>query len=142
MTCTFFGHKDCFEGIKPKLKEVIMNLIDNFGVDLFLVGDKGNFDRIVKSALKEIAKEKPQIKYYVVTPYLPGKPTFYDMNKTVLPEGVENVPRKFAISYVNKWMIENSECSIVYVKRNFGGAYKFSKMAKRKHKIYINLSEK
>ena len=32
-TCTFFGHRDCPETIKPKLREVLINLITNHSVE-------------------------------------------------------------------------------------------------------------
>ena len=40
-SCTFFGHRDCLEMIKPKLKEVLIDLITNHGVDMFYVGHQG-----------------------------------------------------------------------------------------------------
>lgn len=36
--CTFFGHQDCPSSIKPKLREVLIDLIENHTVDMFYVG--------------------------------------------------------------------------------------------------------
>ena len=33
--CTFFGHRDCPETIKAKLREVLVDLITNHGVDAY-----------------------------------------------------------------------------------------------------------
>ena len=39
--CTFFGHRDCPETIKPYLREVLIDLINNQEVDTFYVGNRG-----------------------------------------------------------------------------------------------------
>ena len=36
--CTFFGHRDCPESVKPKLREVLVDLVTNHDVDMFYVG--------------------------------------------------------------------------------------------------------
>ena len=52
--CTFFGHHDCPEGIKPKLREVLIDLVENQSVTLFYVGNKGAFDRMVCAVLRDL----------------------------------------------------------------------------------------
>ena len=52
--CTFFGHRDCPETIKTKLREALVDLITNHGVDMFYVGHQGQFDAYVHSELKKI----------------------------------------------------------------------------------------
>ena len=59
--CTFFGHRDCPEAIRPKLREVLIDLITNFGADMFYVGNQGQFDAYVYSELKKLEQEYPQI---------------------------------------------------------------------------------
>lgn len=71
--CTFFGHRDCPETIKPRLREVLIDLICNQGVNTFYVGNQGQFDGIVRSVLRELEKEYPEIHYAVVPAYMPGK---------------------------------------------------------------------
>ena len=53
VACTFFGHRDCPESIKPKLRKVLVDIITNHGVDMFYVGHQGQFDAYVHSELKE-----------------------------------------------------------------------------------------
>lgn len=48
--CTFFGHRDCPSSIKPKLREVLIDLIENHAVDMFYVGQQGAFAKLVKHA--------------------------------------------------------------------------------------------
>ena len=68
--CTFFGHRDCPETIKPKLREVLVDLITNHGVDMFYVGHQGQFDAYVHSTLKALKQEYPQTNYAVVLAYM------------------------------------------------------------------------
>ena len=55
ITCTFFGHRDAPSEIREKVKDAVIELRNKCGVDMFLVGDSGGFDRIVKSVLTELA---------------------------------------------------------------------------------------
>ena len=104
--CTFLGHRDCPETIKPKLREVLIDLIINHDVDMFYVGHQGQFDAYVHSELKKLKQAHPQISYAVVLAYMPGKKTAYhDYSDTMLPEGIESVHPRYAISWRNNWMI-------------------------------------
>ena len=97
--CTFFGHRDCPETLKSKLREMLIDLITNHNVDMFYVGNQGRFDAIVRGVLRELKKEYPQINYAVVLAYMPGKQVEYDdYSDTMLPEGIETVHPRFAIS--------------------------------------------
>ena len=42
--CTFFGHRNYPELIKPKLRATLIDLITNYEVDTFYVGHQGQFD--------------------------------------------------------------------------------------------------
>ena len=58
---------------------------------------------------------------------------------TIYPEGIESVPKRFAISWRNKWMLTESEYVVAYVKHSWGGAAKYYEMAEKKGKNVINL---
>ena len=108
--CTFFGHRDCPETIKPKLRQVLIDLIDNHNVDMFYVGNQGRFDALVRSELRDLQREYPQINYAVVLAYMPSKQTEYDdYSDTMLPEGIESVHPRYAISWRNNWMLKQSD---------------------------------
>ena len=141
MTCSFFGHRDCPEAVKPGIKAIIEELILNKNAIIFYVGNNGNFDGYVYDILKELKIKYPFISYAVVLAYHPKEALFIDPSDTILPGGIENVPKRFAISYRNKWMIDKSDCVIVYVRRSYGGAARFFEMAKKKKKLCINLFE-
>lgn len=141
MTCIFFGHKDSPQNIKLLLKTTIVDLIETKGVDVFYVGNHGNFDAMVKSVLLELS-EQYNINYYIVLAYLPfNKTEGADYSHTVYPEGIEATPKRFAISFRNKWMIEQSDYVISYITHSFGGAAQFVERARKKGKTIINLSE-
>ena len=60
---------------------------------------------------------------------------------TVLPDGIETVPPRFAINYRNKFMLENADFVITYVTHSWGGAAKYKQMAEKKKKRIIELGE-
>ncbi len=78
MVVAFFGHRDAREDIKPKIKEVITDLIENHGADTFLVGNNGKFDAMVTNVLTEAEALYPHIKYSVVLAYHPVEKREYE----------------------------------------------------------------
>ena len=137
MNCTFFGHANAPSEIKSRLKEVITKLIENRGVDRFYVGNHGNFDRMALAVLKELSEVYPQIDYCVVYAYLPQDCD--DFLHTVYPEGIETVPKRFAINYRNNWMIHQSDIVITFVVKSYGGAAEFKKIAEKQGREIIEL---
>ena len=128
--CTFFGHRDCPETIKPKLREVLVELITNHDVDTFYVGHQGQFDAIVRSMLQELIKEYPQTHYAVVLAYMPGMKNEYDdYSDTMLPEGIESVHPHYAISWRNNWMLRQSDYVVTYITHSWGGAARYARKA-------------
>ena len=140
--CTFFGHRDCPSSIKPKLREVLIDLIENHAVDMFYVGQQGAFDGIVRSVLKELVSVYPHIRYAVVLERLPSKRDEFDTHDysdTMLPEGIESVHPRYAISWCNNWMLRRSDYVVTYITHTWGGAAQFAKKAKNAGKQLINI---
>lgn len=141
-TVTFFGHKDTPKETEPTLRSTLIDLIENHNAVNFYVGNNGNFDIMVRRVLKELSAIYP-VDYSVVLAYLPvQKDENENLKNTILPEGIETVPKRFAISYRNKWMIDHSDIVVTYVTHNFGGASQFKALAERKGKRVIELSAK
>lgn len=132
-TCCFFGHREVTHNIRDKLKAIIENLITEDGVTEFYAGNQGQFDCIVFSVLKELKTEYPQIRYTVVLAYMPDEhiKELYGED-TLYPDGMESVPKKFAISKRNDWIIQQSGIAICYVHKITGGAAKFREKAEKK----------
>ena len=140
MVCTFFGHKDTPKEIEPTLRSTLIDLIENKNVNVFYVGNNGNFDTMVRHQLEDLYKTY-HITYSVVLAYLPTEKNKYDnLSNTIYPEGLETVPKRFAISWRNKWMIQQSDIVVTYVTHNFGGAAQFKEMAVRQSKYVVEVS--
>lgn len=141
-SCTFFGHRECPDFIKSKLREVLIDLITNHDVDMFYVGNQGRFDAIVRGVLRELKEEYPQINYAVVLVYMPGKQTEYDdYSDTMLPEGIESVHPRYAISWRNNWMLKQSDYVVTYITHSYGGAVQYAKKAGFWKKTIVSLIE-
>ncbi len=139
-TCTFFGHRDCPASVAPKLREVLMDLIENHGVDLFYVGRQGAYDAMVRAVLKELILVYPHIRYAVVLERIPRKrDALDDYSDTMLPESIETVHPRFAISWRNRWMLRQSDYVVACVTHPWGGAAQFVKEAHMANKCVVNL---
>ena len=95
---------------------------------------------MVYSVLKELKANYPHIRYTVVLAYMPDEyiKEFYGED-TLFPDGLENVPKKFAISKRNDWMIQQSGFAVCYVHKITGGAAKFREKAEKKKLNIINV---
>ena len=106
------------------------------------MGNHGDFDAMVRAQLREAADIYPHIRYALVLAYLPQKSSEFDsrdFSETLFPEGIETVPKRFAISWRNKWMLQQADYVVTCVTHSWGGAAQFAEMAKRQHKKVINL---
>lgn len=140
-TCTFFGNKDAPSDIRPLIRATIIDLIENHNVDTFYVGNQGAFDNMIYLELKELKKSYPFIEYSIVLAYLPKNPQQNDLTDyslSIYPEGLETVPRKFAIDRRNRIMIDRSDLVVTYI-RHAGSAKKFADIAANKGKEIIEI---
>ena len=65
--------------------------------------------------LRELAEEYPDIRYAVVLAYLPEAISQEaDFSDTMLPEGVETIHPKYAITWRNNWMLRESDYVVTY----------------------------
>ena len=62
-----------------------------------------------------------------------------EYGETMLPEGIESVHPRYAISWRNKWMLNESDMVICYIIHSWGGAARYVEMARKKHKTIIEL---
>lgn len=140
-TCCFFGHKDTPPDVKSALYAAIEELITEHGVEVFYVGNHGNFDAYVRFALRQLRKKYPHIRYAVVLAYMPGEVSEYDADHsdTMLPEGIEEVHPRYAIDWRNRWMLRQSQYVICYIHHHWGGAAKYVQASQRQGKTAINL---
>lgn len=140
--CTFFGHRDCPPSTGPQVKRLLEDEISNRGIDRFYVGNRGQFDALVTRVLRELKRDFPHIRYYVVLAYLPGRSSGRDLeDETLFPEGLERVPPRYAINRRNNWMLEQADLVVSYVDRSWGGAAQQVKKARAAGKRVVNLPD-
>ena len=140
MVGTFFGHRDTPTDIEHALRRAIQDLIENKKVDVFYVGNQGNFDALVRRVLKDIQIQYPHVQYTVVLAYMPTEKDIYeDFSDTIYPDGLETVPKKFAIVARNQWMLNKADYVVSYVTCSTGGAARFTALAEKKGKTIIRL---
>ena len=143
MTCCFFGHKDAPPSIYNKLEEAIEKVIAEDGATGFLVGNQGQFDGMVLKALRRMKEKYPHISYNVVLAYMPAEKEEwnpYNFGETMLPEGIERIHPRYAISWRNKWMVNEADVVVAYVTHSWGGAAQYMEMAAKKEKQIINIA--
>ena len=92
------------------------------------------------SVLRDLKKEYPHIQYAVVLAYMPGKQSEYDdYSDSMLPEGIEVIHPRYAISWRNNWMLKQSDYVVTYITHAWGGAAQFAKKAEKQTKTVVNL---
>ena len=104
-TCTFFGHRDCPDSIRANLYQAVVHMIEENNVDRFYIGHQGRFDRLALAVMQQAATEYPHIHYEVVLAYVPTdarRTNLPESTHTLMPEGIETVPKRFAISHRNR----------------------------------------
>lgn len=143
MICAFFRHKDSPENVKPMIEAAIRQIMKRYPDTTFYVGHNGNFDRMVLSVLKKLSAEIPALSYAIIFAYLPTSKLAecYNGLTTVYPEGIECVPKRYAISYRNNWIVKQADMIICYITHDFGGAAQFVKKAENKGKTVYNVAD-
>lgn len=136
-SCFFIGHREADERLIPKLTTVVERLITEEQVLYFYVGGYGGFDHIAASAVKQIKRHHPEITLKLVLPYHPAEqpieaPAGYD--GTYYPDGLENVPRQFAIVRANKIMVDTSDWLVTYVRHGASNSRSLLEYAQRREK--------
>ena len=138
MTVTFCGHAQISqsEKIEKWLYDVTQKLIEQ-GATTFFLGGYGAFDSLAASVLREQKKQYPQIELVLVLAYLNTGRNTSGYDSTVYPP-LETVPRRFAISHRNRWMVESADVVVAYVLHDWGGAATTLRCAKQKKKQIIS----
>ena len=141
MKITFCGHKDVAdrEAVERWLCSICSELITQ-GADEFYLGGYGGFDHMCAVVLRELKYANPHIRLILVLPYLNSSILTDGYDETVYPP-LESVPRRFAISRRNEWMVMESDVVVAYVTHGWGGAAKTLKYARRKKKQILLFGE-
>lgn len=134
-TCFFIGNRHTPNSIKEQLIEVVEQHITEYGVTTFIVGRYGNFDSMVSVVLRKAKKKYTDIKLYLLAPYALNQkiesPT--DFDGTLYPDGLEKVPKPYAIVQANRYMVQRSDYLIAYCK-HIGNTHNIVTYAQRREK--------
>lgn len=142
-SCFFIGHREADERLLPRLVSIVERLVMVENVSCFYVGGYGGFDRIAASAVKRVKQSHPEILLMLVLPYHPAErpvETPYGFDGTYYPEGMESVPRRYAIVQANKSMVESVDWLIAYVRHGGSNSQKILEYAKKRSIRYINIA--
>ena len=141
--CAFFGHRLICGDLSEALENAIRAAIAD-GATEFWVGGYGNFDSMAAGCVRRLKKEYSRISLYLIYAYLPTKedPMINSYDGTIYPEGLELVPKRFAVSKRNQWIVRDCDMVIAYVDKTYGGAYAACQFAKKKGRVVVDLAEK
>lgn len=142
-SCFFIGHRESDERLLPTLVNAIERLVVSEDVTCFYVGGYGGFDRIAASAVKQVKQRHPEITLMLVLPYHPAERPVeipYGFDGTYYPEGLENIPRRFAIVKANKIMVDSVDWLVAYVRHGASNSQRILEYAKKRSVSHINLA--
>ena len=135
-TCFFIGHRDAPDSILPALSAAIEKRITEDGVGQFVVGHYGKFDSLAAQAVRKAKKQHPDILLFYLRPYHPAERPFTPagFDGSFYPPGMETVPRKLAIVRANRYMVDNSQFLIAYVRYTVSNAWELTEYALKREK--------
>lgn len=138
---TFCGHREVQEPEKVRkwLYETVSGLIRE-GADVFYLGGYGGFDRIALSVVNKAKETHPGLRAVLVLPYLDRSMDLDAYDGSIYPP-LEKVPRRFAISRRNRWMVDQADVVVAYVIHEWGGAATTLRYAEAKKKTIIRFPE-
>jgi hypothetical protein len=146
-TVSLFGHRQIedLRLLEKRLKEIIQKITNSDRYISFLIGRHGEFDEFTASVIKRHEAEARNENYdmTLILPYSVADIEYYEeyYDGVDIPSSIQALDPKSVIEARNRWMIEHSDLVIVWVERNYGGAYKAMKYAKKLGKRIINLCE-
>lgn len=112
-------------------------LICQEGVSYFYVGSHGEFDRLATTAVKKMKEKYPGITLMLVLPYHPAErqvvlsPGF---DGSYYPDGMESVPRRYAIVRANQRMVDTCDWLVCYVRHGASNSGKLLEYAEKREK--------
>ena len=141
MVVTFCGHREVQEPerVFKWLYETVSGLIRE-GADVFYLGGYGGFDRMALSAVNKAKEAHPGLRAILVLPYLNSSMDLDAYDGSIYPP-LEKVPRRYAISRRNRWMVDQADVVVAYVIHEWGGAATTLRYAEAKKKTIMRFPE-
>ncbi len=124
-----------YREIEDCLSEILFELLRNKEFIEFQIGRNGEFDIFAASCIKRIQKclGCDNSAMTLVLPYPVSDIEYYEKyyDSILIPKEISKIHPKKAITARNKWLVENSDMLIAYVRRESGGAAACLKMAEK-----------
>ena len=145
--CTFAGHRTAPDTLKNELIKSVADLVEQ-GVTTFYVGNNGNFDALSASAVRAVKQQHKDIRLILVLPKMTSSVQnhrdyySYMYDEILIPTQSDEAHFKAMITLRNKWMVDNSDYIITYIRKEIGGAYNTFRYAKTKSIRIIEISKK
>lgn len=142
----FFGHRylDDLRKVEERLTPIVAGLLRSKEYVELNIGRDGEFDEFAASVIKRTRRDMDtnNSALTLVLPYMKSKLEDYEKyyDEIVIPEPCYNKHYKAAITERNKWMVEQADLVVVFVKKGSGGAYTAMKCAEKLEKQIINLA--
>ena len=132
--CFFIGHRNATEAVRPLLDDAVEQHITEYGVTEFVAGHYGRFDYMAAGAVRAAKKRHPEVTLTLLLPYYPFDRDTEGYDCTYYPEGMEDVPKPYAIVRANERMIKTADYLICYDAGLVGKTRDFVALARRREK--------
>ena len=116
-TCFLIGHRDVPFDLREKLEKAIDEAITEHGIEEFVVGHYGEFDKLAADCLAEKKQQCPELRLVLLLPYHPTERRFalpQGFDASFYPPGMETVPRRVAVVRANEYMAKRCDLLICY----------------------------
>ena len=106
-----------------------------------------NFDGSFSAAVRGLKRKYPEIKLILIKPYFSNELNTnkeyyeYTYDDVVIPDILAGVHPKSAITKRNRWMVENSDFIVTYVRSDNGGAFEAKKYAAKLDKVIFETND-
>ena len=118
-SCFLMGNRNAPENLEKTVLSVMESHIRDYGVDTFIVGHYGNFDRLSYLAGKRLKESFPFIKVYRLTPYPFNKSLKQRDDEKgdgwYFPATMKPIPSAYAIVQANRCVINEVTHLILYI---------------------------
>lgn len=149
----FTGHRDIdprnIQSIKEKLREIIINCVNDGFTDFYNGGARG-FDLLAAEAVLELKKTYPSLRLHIIVPcsnqtrgWREEDVIRYESVTTHADEVKCLSPVYFdgCMQVRNRYMVDNSELLIAYLEREAGGSAGTVKYAEKIGAAVINIAD-
>ena len=139
MIVTFCGYAR-FSKSEEHEQQILAFLEEKIGdqpADMYL-GGYGSFDSFAYDCCKKYKETHPSVSLVFVTPYMTIDYQKNHLNyqnaryDSILYPEIEDKPKRYAITYRNKYMVEKADYVVAYVSHDWGDAYTAYKHAKKR----------